>query len=168
MVCALRPDRPRRRCRRLRGVGPAAPPGHGRVAARFADPSDRDDVLQEALTRAWRRWSTFDPSRGTPSAWLCAIVADGARRRRQAAPAPDERLGREPVAAAGTADRDLDLERAVATLPRRQREVVDLRYFAGLSTTETAQVLGLSEGTVKSTLSDARGRLRRILAEEYA
>lgn len=65
-------------------------------------------------------------------------------------------------------DRDVDLERAVALLPRRQREVVGLRYFAGLSTAETAQALGLSDGTVKSTLSDARARLRLLLAEEYA
>lgn len=61
--------------------------------------------------------------------------------------------------------RDLDLERAVARLPARQREAVDLHYFAGLSVAETAAAMGCADGTVKSTLSDARARLRTLLGE---
>ena len=54
----------------------------------------------------------------------------------------------------------VDVEHAVARLSTRQRLAVDCFYFVGLSIGETAAVMGCSEGTVKSTLADARGRLR--------
>ena len=132
-----------------------------RVAARLAPGADRDDVLQEALSRAWRRRSTYDAARGTPAAWLAAIVAGEARRagtRRTVhlalvdAPVEDTR-------------RDLDLERSVALLPPRQREAVNLYYFAGLTVAEAAAAMGCAEGTVKSTLSEARARLRTLLGD---
>jgi MFS family permease len=54
-----------------------------RLAARLGGGADRDDLVQEALTRAWRRRETFDPGRGTPRTWLLAIVADQARKARR-------------------------------------------------------------------------------------
>jgi DNA-directed RNA polymerase specialized sigma24 family protein len=134
------------------------------LAARLAPGADRDDVVQEALARAWARRATFDPARGTPRVWLCAIVADQARRaRRRVRPAvgPPNLAGE---AAAGVdVTPDIDLERAVARLAPRQRLVVDLHYYVGLDVAEAAIVMGCSEGTVKSTLSDARARLRTML-----
>lgn len=134
-----------------------------RVAARLAPSADRDDIVQEALSRAWRKRSSYDATRGTPSAWLCAIVAGEARRWRQTS----SRRGpvQDLTAAPTTTERDIDLERAVAALPRRQREAVDLFYFVGLGVADVAQVMGCAEGTVKSTLSDARRRLRAVLGE---
>lgn len=134
----------------------------GRVAARLAPTADRDDVVQEALSRAWHRRSTYDAGRGTPAAWLAAIVAGEARRARGRTP-PSLELVDAPVK---DTRRDLDLERAVAQLPARQREAVDLHYFAGLTVVETAAAMGCAEGTVKSTLSDARARLRSLLGED--
>lgn len=133
-----------------------------RVAARLAPAAERDDVVQEALSRAWRRRSTYDAARGSAAAWLCAIVAGEARRARARRTTPTLDLV-DGAAASGHPERDLDLERAVAALPRRQREAVDLHYFAGLTVAETATVMGCAEGTVKSTLSDARDRLRTLL-----
>ena len=132
-----------------------------RVAARLAPQADRDDVVQEALARAWRRRSTYDASRGTPAAWLCAIVAGEASRTRLRT-RPTTQLVDRPVE---DTRRDLDLEQAVARLPRRQRQAVDLHYFAGLTVAEAAVVMGCAEGTVKSTLSDARARLRTALGD---
>ena len=66
---------------------------------------------------------------------------------------------------AGTDDARLDLERAVERLPSRMRLAVDCVYFVDLTITDTAAVMGVSEGTVKSTLSDARSRLRAMLEE---
>ena len=60
-------------------------------------------------------------------------------------------------------DDRVDVEAAVARLAKRQRLAVDCLYFVGLSVAETAAVMGCSEGTVKSTLSDARKRLRLLL-----
>jgi len=132
-----------------------------RLAARLAPAADRDDVVQEALVRAWTKRRLYDPGRGTPAAWLLAITADqaGKARRRSAAasrPTPVE----PPPPASGS---DPDLARAVAALSARQRLAVDCFYYAGLTVAQTAAVMGCSEGTVKSTLSDARARLRPLL-----
>lgn len=134
-------------------------PAMARLASRVAGAADRDDVVQEALTRAWRRWETYRPERGTAQAWLLAIVADRARRHRRRWPTSAARA--DPPA--DVHERDLDLERAVRDLPRRQRLAVELHYFVGLTTAEAGEVLGCSEGTVKSNLHDARARLRSRL-----
>lgn len=131
------------------------------LAARLAGPDDCDDVVQEALSRAWRKRSQFDPSRGTPSAWLLAITADQARRARRR-PRLQPSAGHIPATVRPIDDR-LDLSWALERLPKRQRLAVDCYYFAGLSVAETAAVMGCAVGTVKSTLSDARTRLRLIL-----
>jgi RNA polymerase sigma-70 factor (ECF subfamily) len=133
----------------------------GNLAARLAGPSERDDVVQEALTRAWRKRSQFDPERGSPRAWLLAIVADRARRTWRG-------RGRTHAASSagfveGPSEVGIDLERAVASLPPRMRLAVECVYFVDLAIADTAAVMGVSEGTVKSTLSDARARLRTML-----
>jgi RNA polymerase sigma-70 factor, ECF subfamily len=126
------------------------------LAARLAGRSDGEDVVQDSLVRAWRRRATFRPERGTPRAWLLAIVADQARQRRRRRRPP------ELVAHADAAEfePDVDLERAIARLADRQRLAVELHYFIGLGVKEVAEVMGCAEGTVKSTLADARARLR--------
>ncbi|HEY2916706.1 MAG TPA: sigma-70 family RNA polymerase sigma factor [Candidatus Limnocylindrales bacterium] len=134
-------------------------PALARLAARLAPAGDRDDVLQDALTRAWRKRHTFDPARGTPLAWLLAITADQARRAR-VRHRPRALL---EVRATRSVDDRLDIEAAVARLPERQRLAVDCFYFVGLSVGETAAVMRCAEGTVKSTLADARQRLAEIL-----
>ena len=113
--------------------------------------------MQKALVRAWRRRGTYVAARGEPRAWLLAIVADRARRART-------RRG-QPVTVPGVPADPVDpsLELAVRQLAPRQRIVVELFYYLGLPVTETAAVLGIGEGTVKSTLSDARARLRQLL-----
>lgn len=134
-----------------------------RLACRLAGDDAADDVVQEALTRAWRRRSTYDASRGEPLPWLLAITADRARRHRTRwktwLPLQDEPL---PVA---DLEGRLDVTAAVARLPRKQRLAVELHYFLGLDTATTAQVLGCAVGTVKSQLSDARAKLHASLGE---
>ena len=140
------------------GVTPHAP-AMRQLAARLVGRTDGEDVVQDSLIRAWRRRETFDSERGTPRSWLLAIVADQARhRRRRKPPAFSEAvdISFEP---------DIDLERAIAHLADRQRLAVELHYFVGLGVKEAAQVMGCAEGTVKSTLADARARLREWLGE---
>lgn len=149
-------------------VAPALP-ALGRLARRLAPHADPDDVVQDALSRAWQKRASFDASRGTITVWLLAILADQARasRRRRVrwlrlvddtAEVPDV-----SVADAGT---DVDLERAIAQLPERQHLAVQLHYFVGLSVDETAAVMQCSAGTVKSMLFDARTRLRHLLGDD--
>lgn len=134
-----------------------------RLAARLAPDGDRDDIVQDALSRAWRRRSTYDASRGSVQNWLLAIVADQARRARHRMK-PRTSFVDAPISLA-VREEDLDLERAVRRLPPRQRLAVALHYFVGLPVTDCAVVMGCAEGTVKSTLSDARARLRDELEE---
>lgn len=131
------------------------------LAERLA-PGDGDDVVQDALTRAWRRWGTYDAGRGAARPWLLAIVADRARRTRTRR-RPTEPLLTEPAAPAR--EGDAALEAALRRLPRRQREAVALHYFVGLPVAECAAAMGIAEGTVKSTLHDARRRLREELRD---
>jgi RNA polymerase sigma-70 factor (ECF subfamily) len=136
-----------------------------RYAARQVGPDDRDDVVQEALIRAWQCWHTYDDSRGAPAAWLLGIVADRARRHRTRQPARTaliELVDHGHVAAAG---HDVDLERAIEGLSRRQRQAIDLHYFVGLDVITVAEVMDCAPGTVKATLFQARCRLRELLGD---
>lgn len=148
-------------------VGPSLSP-MARLARRLAPHTDPEDVVQDALARAWTKRGQFDPDRGTPTTWLLAIVADQARASRRSrlrrlrvvddhaevpdAPAPDARV-------------DVDLERAITQLAERQQLAVHLHYFVGMTVDETAAVMNCSAGTVKSTLFDARSRLRALLGD---
>lgn len=136
------------------------------LVARLAPAADRDDVVQDVLARAWVKRRHFDARRGTPAAWLLAITADQAgkarRRSRRAVPlAHSDQPGAVP--GADTAAGSVDIERALGRLTRRQRLAVECVYFVGLTVAETAAVMGCAEGTVKSTLADARAKLRTLL-----
>jgi RNA polymerase sigma-70 factor (ECF subfamily) len=133
-----------------------------RLAARLGGGADRDDLVQEALTRAWRRRETFDPGRGTPRTWLLAIVADQARKARRRRRPEVATNGTDAAVAPVDGDR-VDLERALAQLPTRMRFAIDCVYFVGLTVAETAAVMDVTEGTVKSTLAKARAHLQSRL-----
>lgn len=132
-----------------------------RLASRLGPTGDRDDVVQDALVRAWSKRRQYDPRRGSASAWLLAITADQARKahRRRRSTTP----WRDHPGLLATVDDRIDVERAVARLSKRQRLAVDCYYFVGLSVDETAAVMRCSQGTVKSTLADARSHLRQLL-----
>ncbi len=131
------------------------------VARRFGPRDETDDIVQEALIRAWRSRGRYRSDRGSEAAWLCAITANVARRHAK----NSARAFVSMSAPSSTEDLDstLDIESAVERLTRRQREAVTCYYALGLSIVETAMVMGCSDGTVKSTLSDARSRLRTLL-----
>jgi RNA polymerase sigma factor (sigma-70 family) len=139
-----------------------------RLAARLSRSGDWEDILQEALSLAWRKRSQFDESRGSPRAWLLMLTADQARKARRVSLQPDA-LDETVLPAVSSVEnqRDLDLERALEALSKRQRLAVELYYYVGLPVIETAAVMRCSEGTVKSTLADARRRLREILGDDF-
>jgi RNA polymerase sigma factor (sigma-70 family) len=132
-----------------------------RLATRLGPRDAQDDIVQEALVRAWRSRGSYDSRRGPLVNWLLTIVANESRRAWRVGQLP-VRIER-PAPAAASADDQLDLENAVRRLPARQKLAVDCFYFAGLSVVQTGAVMGCSEGTVKSTLADARANLRKVI-----
>jgi RNA polymerase sigma factor (sigma-70 family) len=144
-------------------VAPSLPAVH-RYAARLVGASYADDLVQEALLRAWRRRDTYDPGRGEPLPWLLAIVHDRARRHRRS------RRDQLPLESSDGISEllpaDLDLERALARLSARQRQAVDLYYFLDLDVETTARAMDCAPGTVRATLHQARAALRDLLGED--
>lgn len=137
------------------------------LALRLAGPVDADDVVAEAVAAAWRLRDQFDQDRGTARTWLLTLTADHARRlhrRRPRIAIPTEITdGPAPEASRG----DLDVARALRSLSHRQRLAVELFYYLGLPVNDIAAVMDCAPGTVKSTLADARTRLRTLLGENF-
>jgi RNA polymerase sigma factor (sigma-70 family) len=118
-----------------------------RVAFRvLGDRDDASDVAQEAMARAYERWSKIAHYAEAWTAKVATNLAIGQwRRRRPRAELPD--LARDGEDGA-TLDR-IDLVARLSALPRRQREVLALRYLADLSEADVAAALGCSLGSVK-------------------
>jgi RNA polymerase sigma-70 factor (ECF subfamily) len=129
------------------------------VALACASRPAAEDAVQEALLRAWER-SERGESIESLDAWVMTVAVNLARsglRRVMAERRARARLhGASPAEAFGER---VDVERALAALPRRQREAVVCRYYLGMDTKEIAKVLKISDGTVKSTLFRARAAL---------
>lgn len=122
-------------------------------------PSDAADVLQEASIRAWRH---RDQRRGEFRPWFISIAYHEARRpRRRWLTMPAFWKARTEAA---ETDEQLDVVlKALPSLPTRQRLVLSLRCEVGLSTRQTAVVMGISEPAAKQLLARARKSLRRGL-----
>jgi RNA polymerase sigma-70 factor (ECF subfamily) len=138
-----------------------------RLAITLSGLDDADDVVQDALARAWRKRAQFDPERGSLRSWLLAIVADQARSRWRRRRPVEERIRADALLLEPAGESGLDLRHQVALLPPRQRAAVVLHYFVDLPVEEVARLMSCSPGTVKSTLHDARERLARMLGESY-
>ena len=122
--------------------------------------------MQEALVRAWMRSERGDRVESLP-AWVAAVALNLTRSgwRRTMAERRARRWFPERSGWEGTpSEEHLDVARALEALPRRQREVAVLRYLLDMNTAEVAATLGISEGTVKSSLARARSHLAGALA----
>ena len=119
------------------------------------------DAVDEAFARALERWSRVR-AMGSPVGWTFVVARNQLRRaaRRHARERARE------SGDVGTVDVDVALWTTVASLPKREREVVALRYVAGLTEREVAATLGIAPGTVARTLHDARAHLHAMLAPE--
>ena len=138
------------------------------------DLSAAEDVLQETLAKVAPRWgrvATMASPAGYARRILVNLVIDGAkgraRRSHELADGTDWELERhadprsdEPFA---SVDGNLTLLEALVRLPPRARAVLVLRYWEDLSEAETAELLGISAGTVKSMTSRGLARLRDVL-----
>lgn len=118
-----------------------------------------EDLLQTALAKAWRAWQRID---GHPEPYVRKILVNtyaSLWRRRWNGEQPTADLPESVVARDEPAGR-MDLWAAVGQLPKRQRAVVVLRFFEDMSEAQTADLLRVSRGTVKSQTSKALRALR--------
>ena len=130
-----------------------------------------EDVTALAFERAYRRRRTFDRRRGEERAWLFGIARNAAldelrRRRRMAALITDPADGDDRVLDVGDDEVEGALRRtlvrdALAELPGRDRELIALKFHAGLSNAELARVLGISESNAGTLLHRAMNKLRK-------
>jgi RNA polymerase sigma-70 factor (sigma-E family) len=132
-----------------------------RVAYRLVGPQEAKDLAQEALARAYGHWGRVGDL-DQPAAWVSRVTTNLAfdfwRRRRVRRYSDDATATLPPV----DAER-VDLYRALANLPRRQRQVIALRFLADQSEAATATALGCSLGAVKQHAARGLAALRAQL-----
>ena len=135
------------------------------------------DAVQEALLAAWRTRSSYDPARGTLSAWFFTMVhhraVDQVRRATPQARAFEfEEAERLPAQATGPEEHAVRADQArrvraeVNRLTAIQRQAVALAYYNGYTQTQVAQLLNLPLGTVKARTHSAIVRLRATVSLE--
>ncbi len=131
-----------------------------------------EDIVQETMLTLWRKAPMFDPSKAAVSTWVFTIARnlriDAARRERHPELDPNDPAlvpdaPGAPDAGLDQAQYDRRLREAMTHLPREQREIVELSFFADKPHGAIASELGLPLGTVKSRLMLAMGRLRTSL-----
>lgn len=131
-----------------------------------ANPSDAEDLLQTALTKTYLAWDRIADHRALDGYVRRALVNTRTsqwRRRKVDEFACEELPEPDPLPAPDPAEQQAVRDamwRAVLKLPARQRAMVVLRYYEDLSELQTAEVLGVSVGTVKSAVSRALAKLR--------
>jgi len=135
------------------------------MAYRYAsNPSEAEDIAQDALLRAWRRRSTLRET-ARRNQWLSTIVRNEAfRQHARVRPVPTSEVeaqeGAEDAQVVATVEL-ADLHAALRCLTQRDRQLLELRYGEDLTQSAIARHLGIPEGTVKVRLHRARDKLRR-------
>jgi RNA polymerase sigma factor (sigma-70 family) len=143
------------------------------VATLLRDPLAAEDVTALAFERAFRKQRGYDARRGSTRAWLFGIARHAAldelRRRRRSAALTAEPADPSAPAPADEAERALRraaARAALAALPAREREVIALKFHAGLDNSELADVLGVSVSNAGTRLHRALTKLREILDDQ--
>ena len=141
------------------------------------DADEAEDVVEETFWQAWRKASSYEPSKGAVSTWLLTIGRRKALDRIRA----KKRHKEDPIGQDNTfanlpstaLDPSQDMEgselrehvrAALVQLPAEQREVLELGYFKGMSQTEIADATGQPLGTVKTRMRLAMQKLREPLS----
>jgi RNA polymerase sigma-70 factor (ECF subfamily) len=148
-----------------------ARPVFGLALRRLGDRGRAEDAVQETFASIWRSAASYRPERGPGAPWLYAVarnaIVDRARARSEmpadipdqseTAPGPPEQAEQGWVA--------WRVHRALEELPEREREVIALAYWSGLSQSEVAEFLGIPLGTVKTRTRAALAHLADLLED---
>lgn len=138
--------------------------------------ADVEDVVQEAWVQVWNRCDSYDPIRGSVAAWLVTIARSRALdrlRRHSARDRAEADVQSEPLPLPANPEettahgklRD-ELGRALAELDPKQRQVLEIAYFEGLSQSQIATRLGAPLGSVKFWARQGLLRLRELVPRD--
>ena len=148
-------------------------PVFGLALRRLGDRGHAEDAVQEAFAAIWRSASTYRPERGAAGGWIYTVARNAiVDRLRRNGPAADAELPElasvEPGPAQQAEDSDVSwrVHRALEDLQPREREVIELAYWSGMSQSEVAEYLGLPLGTVKTRTRSGLAKLATVLEGE--
>jgi RNA polymerase sigma-70 factor (ECF subfamily) len=135
----------------------------------LGDRAMAEDLVHDVMMEVWRAAASYDVARGSVRTWMLVRLRSRALDRLRAARTRREEPGEPQHAAADEAEDPLlepdrrAIRRALAELPPEQREVLELAYFQGLSSSEIAERMGSPLGTVKSRTAAGLAKLRSAL-----
>jgi RNA polymerase sigma-70 factor, ECF subfamily len=144
----------------------------GLALRRLGDRTRAEDAVQETFASIWRSARSYRPERGPGAPWLYAVARNAIVDRSRARSEPPMEAPDEAVDEAGPLERaeqgwlSWRVHRALEELPEREREVVALAYWSGLSQSEVAEFLSIPLGTVKTRTRSALSRLADLLEGE--
>jgi RNA polymerase sigma-70 factor (ECF subfamily) len=155
-----------------------ATPAFGLIRRVLRDPTQSEEVTQEALLEVWRTASRFDPARGSAVTWVMTIAHRRAVDRVRSETAAAQREARvvsaspqvppdevaDAVEASAQAER---VRRCLNGLTELQRESITLAYYSGYSYSQVASSLGVALGTIKTRIRDGLKRLRDCLGVSW-
>ncbi|WP_081682634.1 ECF RNA polymerase sigma factor SigK [Marmoricola sp. URHB0036] len=135
------------------------------------DPSQAEEVAQEAFLEIWRTASRFDQSKGSAVSWILTLVhrkavdrvrsAEASTRRDTTYHQGNHKIEHDSTAEAAQASMEARrVRQAMSSLTEVQREALELAYFKGYTHTEVASMLDLPVGTAKTRIRDGLIRLR--------
>jgi RNA polymerase sigma-70 factor (ECF subfamily) len=144
----------------------------------LGNPTDAEDVVQEAFLNAWRSAGTYRPERSTPRSWILSIVhhraIDKLRGRQsrvrsvaleEGMDTPDDADVWREVSERLTGQ---DVQRALQQLPEEQRETIQLAYFKGYTQSQIAELMEVPLGTVKGRMRIGLHKLKSLLEGSQA
>jgi len=148
-------------------------PVFGLALRRLHDREQAEDAVQEAFAAVWRSASTYKPERGAAGGWLYTVARNAiVDRLRRSGPMADAELPELMSTEPGPADRAEEsyvswrVHRALEELQPREREVIELAYWSGMSQSEVADYLHLPLGTVKTRTRSGLAKLASLLEGE--
>jgi RNA polymerase sigma-70 factor (ECF subfamily) len=149
-----------------------ARPVFGLALRRLGDRMNAEDAVQDTFAAIWRSARTYKPERGAGAPWLYAVarnaIVDRSRHRTEPPGEGPELPSDEPTPAerAEESYTSWRVHRALETLAPREREVIELAYYGGLSQSEVADYLHIPLGTVKTRTRAGLGHLADLLEGE--
>jgi RNA polymerase sigma-70 factor (ECF subfamily) len=146
----------------------------GLALRRLRDRQRAEDAVQETFAAVWRSAASYKPERGPAAPWLYAVARNAIVDRFRAKLDPSGEVPDVVSAEPGPPERaessfvSWRVHRALEELPPREREVIELAYWSGLSQSEVAEYLHIPLGTVKTRTRSALSRLADVLEGELS